>query len=324
MCSRTPPHTLPADRSVGSLLRWATHVLRTCLSNAPAGSAETPYLDSLLLLGLATGEPTERLMASRPDEVLPAAAEAFRGYVGERCKGRPVSYIRGVKEFYGRDFVVSPAVLVPRPDTELLVEIALEMIDAQPAPPHVHDACTGSGCVALTIAAERPSATVTGSDLDADALAVALTNRQRILASDHVGLWQSDLLSHLENECGARSLPRPTIITANPPYLTDTEYDAMDRSGWPEPAHALRAGADGLDMVRRLAEQAVTILPPGGYLLVEIGPQQGPPGREILLRRGFPNASIHQDLAGRDRVIVGSMALEVRETTADGTDDRRV
>ncbi|MFW5684179.1 MAG: peptide chain release factor N(5)-glutamine methyltransferase [Spirochaetota bacterium] len=308
--SSTPRFALPPrSRRTRDLLTWATGRLKACLAGAPAGSAETPYLDALLLLGLATGQPTERLMASLPDEAGEAEVERFTEYVNRRCEGIPVSYIRGKKEFFGREFVVSPAVLVPRPDTETLVEITLGTVD-KPATEgvetlHVHDVCTGSGCIPITLAAERPRLIVSGSDIDESALDVARTNRERIVGPDRVHFWRSDLAGSLQVECDRRSLPLPTILTANPPYLTDTEYEGMRDAGWPEPPHALKGGPDGLDVVRRLAREAVTVLPFGGYLVLEVGPDQGASGIEILTKWGFSRASVHHDLAGRDRVIVG-------------------
>ncbi len=306
------PRSSP-DPLVRELLRWATSRLSECLREAPFGSGETPYLDSLLLLSFATGEPTERLLAMLPDTVDEKTVMRFVGLVAERCRGIPVSYIRGVKEFYGRDFVVSPAVLVPRPDSEILVEAALSLVDqaAERENLHLHDACTGSGCIAVTIAAERPHVVVSASDIDPETLQIAAENRDRLLgpapAADwtRLHLWQSDLLLGLRDECRRRGLENPGIITANPPYLTDTEYATLRASSWPEPEHALRGGRDGLDPLRRLAAQAVTALPPGGYLVVEIGPEQGTIACAILEERGFGEIEIRTDLAARDRVVLG-------------------
>ncbi|MFW5738602.1 MAG: N5-glutamine methyltransferase family protein [Spirochaetota bacterium] len=224
-----------------------------------------------------------------------------------------------MKEFYGREFLVSPAVLVPRPDTEILVEEALRLVDlvvsaeATPArgtaepgasPLHVHDACTGSGCVAITIAAERPAIRVSASDVSEDALSVARRNAER-LAGERVAIWHSDLLAALAEESARRGLPAPRIITANPPYLTDTEYGRMRDAGWPEPAEALAAGETGLSIVQTLAHEAVTALPHGGYLVLETGPDQGTAGRSILEGAGFADVRVRTDLAGRDRVVSG-------------------
>ena len=313
---------LPDVTTVRAALRWATERIRTCLGGAPEGSAETPYLDALVLLAHATGEPTERVMAALPDELTADAIARFSDFVERRCAGLPVSYIRGVQEFYGRELVVSPAVLVPRPDSEILVEEALRLVDLLAPGPHgqepaaggdgarrpalhVHDACTGSGCIAITIAAERPWIDVSASDLDEAALDVARTNAERVVGPGRVAIWRSDLLARLAEESARHSLPAPQIITANPPYLTDTEYRRMHDAGWPEPAHALAAGEDGLDAIRALAAQAVTALPHGGYLVSEIGPVQGEAGVALFEGVGLSDVRIRTDLAGRDRVVTG-------------------
>ncbi len=311
----------PADRArVRDALQWATSKLSQCSHEAPVGSAETPFLDSLLLLSLATGEPTERLLASMPDEVSREAIARFVRLVDQRCRGTPVSYIRGVKEFYGRQFTVNPAVLVPRPDSELVVETAIEIVDqlgdgGESA--HVHDACTGSGCIAITIAAERPAIIVSASDLDQGALLVAAANRDRLLGPPtdgaHVAglpLWRSDVLEALPRESRARRLPPAKIITANPPYLTDTEYEHLRTRGWPEPETALRGGADGLELIRTLARQAVTVLPPLGYLVVEIGAGQRSACSNVLADCGFHEIETRRDLAGRDRVLVARRSAQ--------------
>jgi release factor glutamine methyltransferase len=310
MCSGEPGQISPGETPIRDLLRWATGRLSDCLQDAPAGSAETPYLDALVLLSLATAEPIERLMASLRDEIGEQAAARFTRYLDQRCAGLPVSYIRGSKEFYGRDFTVTPAVLVPRPETELLVEIALDSL-ADPGIPtgagplHVHDACTGSGCIGITIAAERPDVIVSASDIDPAALEIAAVNRDRLVGRDRVALWESDLLDGASAEFRARVLPQPVIVTANPPYLSDTEYRILRGAGWPEPERALAGGPDGLDVVRRLIRGAVTVVVPGGYLMVEIGADQGEQCARVFDQEGFERVCVRQDLAGRDRVVTG-------------------
>ncbi len=316
----------PERSRVRDVLQWATSELRRCLKDAPLGSADTPYLDALLLLSLATGEPTERLLASLPEEVSEDALGRFVRLLDRRCRGTPVSYIRGIKEFYGREFSVNPAVLVPRPDSELLVETALEALDSLAMVTdtlHLHDAFTGSGCIAITIAAERPGIVVSGSDIDDSALLVAAANRTRLLApvadppADRVPLWRSNVLDAAAHECRIRRLPTPQIVAANPPYLSDTEYEGLRRSSWPEPERALRGGSDGLDLFRKLAHQAVTLLPPLGYLVSEVGSQQGVIGARILAEAGFRDVEVRQDLAGRDRVLIARRSTQRRH----GNDD---
>lgn len=293
-----------ADRRVKAVLRVATQRLATCLRDAPAGSGETPYLDALVLLVHATGLTTEQLFAALDDQLEDTALERYQALVAERCDGIPVSYIRGVKEFYGREFTVGPGVLVPRPETELLVEQVLLLIDAWPASElHLHDCCTGSGCVATTVACERPHVTVTASDISDLALSYARTNARRL--ERQVEFWRGDLLQPLARAIRNGRVPEPRIIAANPPYLTDNEVTALTVRGWPEPAMALAAGNEGLDVIERLARQAVTCLADRGYLILEIGADQGAAVRGILVDAGLKSVTTERDLAGRDRVCKG-------------------
>ena len=301
-----------ADRpTVRRLLTAATSRLRDALTDAPKGSADTPYLDALVLLATAMGEPIERVLAELPDPVGDSTAGRFGELVRRRAEGEPVSYIRGVKEFYGREFGVSPAVLVPRPDTETLIEDALETIDSflgrrtERTTLHAHDAFTGSGCVAVTLAAERPSIRVSASDVDPAALDLARVNADRLVGAGVIDLFTGDVLDAVIERVRDGRLPSPGIVTANPPYLTDGEYASMRERGWPEPPHALEAGPDGLRYYRRLAEGAVTLLPSGGYLIVEIGHEQADAVSDILTSAGFSSIDVRRDLSGRERVVRG-------------------
>jgi release factor glutamine methyltransferase len=298
-----------ADRRVRTLVRIATERLRTCLRDAPAGSGETPYLDALVLLAHALGCTTEELFAAFGDSLPSEKVDAFNELIARRCDGIPVSYIRGVKEFYGRDFAVGPGVLVPRPDTELLVDTALELIATMSAPTeppdsgiHLHDCCTGSGCVAVTLACERPSLSVSASDASRDACEYASLNAHRLCS---VEVWCGDLLEPLNARLASGLVRHPGIITANPPYLTDNEVNDLTVRGWPEPGMALAAGPDGLAMIRRLVSGAMECLADGGYLVLEIGSEQGAAVRGLLESAGYAEVTVRRDLASRDRVCVG-------------------
>lgn len=296
--------------SAASLLADATSRLRKL-------GIETPYLDATLLLSTALSTSREDLFARLPDSVDAGAIERFHAMIARRASGEPVSYIRGFKEFYGREFRVDPRVLVPRPDTEVLVEVALQILDdlvggdadgrapRDPAfqanapraePIRVHDACTGSGAVAISIKAERPTVEVSVSDVSDAALAVCYENCILQLGSP-LPSRRSDLLSEVAG--------RFHLIVSNPPYLTSAETDAMKATGWPEPALALDGGADGLDLIRSLAAQAVEHLVGNGYLCIEAADPQGPTVCDILSSNGFVDVSNRYDLAGRRRVTVG-------------------
>jgi len=268
-----------------------------------SNGVETPYLDALILLCHALDVSKERLLSDLREELPEKGLRAFRESVTQRLAGLPVSYIRGVKEFYGREFLVDRRVLVPRPDTELLVETALALADANPAIRRIHDCCTGSGCIAITLQAERPQLSVSASDISPAALEVAAANAARLLDPPETNggpalmLVCSDLLDSVD--CGF------DLITANPPYVTSEEYAAMRERGWPEPQNALDGGDDGLDLVRRLVPSAMDCLDQNGYLCVETADPQTDSARTIMVNAGFADVVTHRDLAGRGRVTVG-------------------
>jgi release factor glutamine methyltransferase len=206
-----------------------------------------------------------------------------------------VSYIRRKKEFFSLEYYVDPRVMVPRPDTEILVEEALRLLESDPLIQRVHDACTGSGCVAIAVKHSFPTVRVSGSDISREALQVAAMNARRLLPSPGIRLYRSDLL--------ARVPGRYDLITANPPYLTDGEVENMRKIGWPEPALALRGGVDGTDFLRRLIRRALRKLRRGGYLLLEAAPTQMGMLQRQLADLGYGEIETIPDLAGRARVI---------------------
>jgi release factor glutamine methyltransferase len=290
------------------LLTDASRRIANSLARAPEGSAETPFLDAIVLLCDATRTPRERLLGMMNEPVALEASERFEAFVQKRCSGMPVSYVRGKKEFFGREFEVNEHVLVPRPETEHIVEYAIGLLDRPDAQGtmHIHDCCTGSGAIAITIAAERPGRMVTASDISAEALAVSGRNAERILgSSDRVLFFESDLLSELDVRVARGELPRPTTITSNPPYLTAEEYQRLHEAQWPEPELALNAGPSGFEIITRLVTDAARLLAPGGNLIIEIGAQQGSDTRSLFQKAGYDDIEIVKDLAGRDRICAG-------------------
>jgi len=279
---------------------------------ALAGS-ETPFLDASLLLADALSKDRSELLASGPDELDSGAAEAFRCRLAERARGVPVAYILGRKEFWGRAFRVDRRVLVPRPDTETLVEAALRIGDAlargasaalalgDAASLRVHDACTGSGCVAISIAAERPKWRVSASDVSAEALDVARANAEALLDPERPGgpveLSRGDLLSSVRGEFD--------LIVSNPPYVESAEASRLLGLGWSEPRAALDGGPDGLDVIRRLVAQAAAALAPGGTLLVEADPSQARSLADLFRASRLEDIESLPDLAGRPRATAG-------------------
>ncbi|MCX7031863.1 MAG: peptide chain release factor N(5)-glutamine methyltransferase [Spirochaetes bacterium] len=263
-----------------------------------AAEVDTPMLDAAVLLAHAMGSTKERLLASLPDEADEDLARRYDGMLDERRAGRPVSYIRRLKEFWGLEFHVDEAVLVPRPDTETLVDRALFLARADAGLVRIHDACTGSGCVAIALAAELAGRVVTASDISDGAERVFELNCARLLGRQ-LPFFRSDLLA---------ATPGPyDLLTANPPYLTDREADDLAKIGWPEPDLALRGGPDGTAVVGQLIREAVGRIRAGGWICLEAAAPQLNRLAALLDQAGFRAVEIEQDLGGRDRVISGRL-----------------
>jgi release factor glutamine methyltransferase len=216
--------------------------------------------------------------------------------VRRRQEGCPTAHIVGKKEFYSLDFAVSPATLIPRPDTELLVDEALRQ--AKPlTDPLIADIGTGTGCVAVALAHRLPKARIVAVDISAEALETARGNATRLGVADRVDFRLGDLLAPLAGL-------RPDLIVSNPPYIPTNDIAGLDPGVRDhEPALALDGGPDGLRVIERLAEQALSLLAPGGRLLVEIGAGQEEGARGVLTRAGFTVESVRKDGGGHPRVV---------------------
>ena len=264
-----------------------------------AAGVDSPYLDAVVLLAHTLGVSKERLFAAFPDPLPAPARDRFRQLVGRRGSGEPVAYLRGYKEFYGRPFVVDRAVLIPRPETELLVEAVLRAGDALAAARGgavvLHDVGTGCGAIAVTVSLERPGWRVGASDVSPAAVTVAQRNRDGLGAAG-VRLEVCDLLP--------AAPARWDLIAANLPYLSSAEVAALRRRRWPEPELALDGAADGLAPSRRLIDRAQGRLRPGGALLLETAADRAEELAGYLEERGFVPVTVAADLAGRPRVIV--------------------
>jgi release factor glutamine methyltransferase len=280
--------------TIGSALRWAAN----CFARA---GCESPRLDAEILLAEALGVNRAHLLAHGDDALPPDVLDQFQAWVLRREKREPVAYIIGRREFYGLDFTVTPAVLIPRPETEHLVEEALAFAHShQPdgAGVAIADVGTGSGAIVVSLAVHLPRARICALDASLEALSVAWRNADRHGVADRMCLLHSDLLENL---------PWPAdILAANLPYLTDAEWkELVPEIRLYEPEMALRGGADGLDAIRRLLHQAPAFLRPGGAVLLEIGAGQAAQVRAIAAE-SFPGADFHvvQDYARLDRVVV--------------------
>jgi release factor glutamine methyltransferase len=278
--------------TIETVLRWATDDFR-------ARGIESPRLDAELLLGRALSATRIQLVV---DAKRPLGAEEltrFRELVKRRRTFEPVAYILGEREFYGRTFRVDARVLVPRPDTEVLVEVALERTAHVSMSMRALDLCTGSGCVAVTLARERPTSTVHGTDASADALSVARDNALR-LGAYNVAWAQGDLFDAVPHAL------RVDVVTANAPYIATGELDSLPEDvRRHEPRMALEGGADGLEVVRRIVTGAPEHLVPGGVLALEVGAGQAPSALDLLRRAGFQEVASRRDYGGIERVVSG-------------------
>lgn len=226
-------------------------------------------------------------------EALPAAAAArFAAHIAARTTRAPLSHILGRRAFWGRDFIVTPDVLDPRPETETLIEAAL----ARPFS-DLLDLGTGSGAILLTLLAERPAARGTGADISAAALTIAARNAQALDVADRCTLIQSDWCAEIDGQFD--------LIVANPPYIAAAEMPDLAPELAHEPRMALTDEADGLTAYRAIARAAPAHLRPGGWLMVEIGAGQGGDVRALFETAGLAQTAILADLDGRDRVVCG-------------------
>ena len=241
------------------------------------------------------------LLAHDTDSIGADKAEAYRTLVARRKAGEPFQYLLGSANFMGLDFIVTPDVLIPRFDTERLVEKALELL--QPiARPIVLDICTGSGAIAVAISHYKPDAAVYAGDISEAALKVAEQNNQCL--NTHVSFRQGNLLEPFDDLNGTVHL-----LISNPPDITTQEMQELPIDVQQEPHLALWGGEDGLDFYRILSAKAPLLLCAGGWLMFEIGWKQGAAVSSLMQQQGFQNVAVLQDWQGNDRVVVGQMKL---------------
>ncbi len=272
-------------------------------------------LDAQLLLLHALGKPAgDRawLLAHDTDPLPPAAGADFHALCLRRAAGEPLAYIVGSKEFFGLQLQVDKRVLVPRPDTETLVQWSLDVLELPgiPTNPEILDLGTGSGAVALAIAhglQPRGSGRITAVDASADALEVARGNAERLQIDAH--FIQSDWLTNVDGHFH--------LIASNPPYIADADSHLAALTH--EPTSALVAGSDGLDDIRKIVTNAPAHLQPGGWVLLEHGYDQAAAVRELLTTAGFVEVSSRQDLSGIERCSGGQWPLGRQHNTAQKT-----
>jgi len=276
--------------TVLDLLRWTT-------DHFASRGIDTPRLDAEVLLAYALECDRLRLYLEYEKPVEEPERARFRELVQRRADERiPVALLTGTREFWSLSFEVTPDVLVPRPETETLVTAALERLPDAEAELRVLDVGTGSGAVALALATERPKARVVATDLSAAALAVAGRNAERLGLADRVAFAQGDLFEPLAGE-------RFDLVISNPPYIGRGEADSLAPELRHEPESALYAGADGLEVLRRLVAEASDHLEAGGVLALEIDPRQAPALLQLCTDAGLRDVRVHRDLAGRERAV---------------------
>lgn len=271
-----------------SSLASVAAVLRVARGRIAAAEAK-------LLLRHVLGCSHASLDAHPERELAETQRAALHDLVERRRRGEPIAYLVGVREFYGREFRVSPAVLIPRPETELLVDLGLEKLAALERP-RILDLGTGSGALGITLALERQDADVMAVDASAAALGVASENAKALGAT--IRLVESDWFSALRGESF-------DLIVANPPYVAESDPHLEQGDVRFEPRAALAAGADGLDALRRIAAESPAYLNAGGWFLTEHGFDQAARCRQLLVAAGFSHVMSWRDLAGIERVSGG-------------------
>ncbi len=280
----------PQSWTIGSLVKWAVDDFRT-------RGIENPRLDAELIVSHALGITRTQVITERDRPLDTSDLERLRGFVKRRRAHEPMAYLRGEREFYGRPFRVDSRVLVPRPDTEALIEVALRRTSHVSLSARVLDMCTGSGCVAVTFAKERPTSDVLATDISEDALAVAKDNAAR-LGALRCAFRKSDLFGAVTGKF--------ELITANPPYIATPEIATLqdDVRKW-EPHLALDGGEDGMGIIRSIVKDAGSFLVHRGALAMEVGFGQAARVAELFRDAGYEDVSVERDYARIERVVSG-------------------
>lgn len=256
-----------------------------------------PRLDGEYLLAHVLGRPRLAVCLAGDEALTPAAADAYRALLARREEREPLQYILGDTGFYGRSFRCDPRALIPRPETELLCEQAFMALKILPQPAQVLDLCCGTGAIGLTLALEAPACRVTLTDLSHDALSLCRENAARLNAS--AAFCQGDLF---EGVGGAHY----HLIVSNPPYIPEAVCPTLQAEVLREPLLALDGGKDGLDFYRRIAREAPGHLLPGGFLMLEIGFDQGE-SVPALLADCFTDIRLHHDLSRLPRMVTARL-----------------
>ncbi len=279
------PSTNEAATTLSTVLDTATQRL------AEVG-VDNPRFDAELLLAESCSLDRSAMHVRLTSPITPADHRRFEALLEKRAQGVPLQYLRGHQEFWSLDFEITPDVLIPRPETELLIEQALELGGIE----SLCDIGTGSGCIAITLADALPGVAVTASDISPAAVAVARRNAERVSVSDRIRFACGNLFDEVVGQ-------RFTLIASNPPYVESTAIDGGQRELSYEPRLALDGGADGLDVIRRLVAATPSYLVAGGWLLMEIGCDQEPAVLALAHDAGCRDATVVKDYAGLPRLL---------------------
>ena len=282
-----------ATPTLGIALRDVRRQLVAALALQPDVAA----LEAYVLLGHTLNKPRAYLLAHPEVQLSHATYAQFTALLARRLQGEPIAYLVGQREFYGLAFTVTPDVLIPRPETELLVELALERIPPD-QPVCVLDLGTGSGAIAITLAKHRPQAHITALDISSCALSIARANATRH-QTDHITFIESDWFTALPDASHF------DLIVANPPYVAENDPHLLRQDIQFEPPVALRAGPDGLNAIRHIARFSAPYLNVGAHLLFEHGYDQQDTCATILASQGFSGIICHLDMGRRPRVSLG-------------------
>ena len=291
----------PKEWSVADIARWATDDFR-------ARGLESPRLEAELILAFALGITRVDVIVHGTRTLTEPELGKIRALVKRRRAREPMAYLRGEREFYGLCFKVDRRVLVPRPDTETLVDVALARTTEAALGGRILDLCTGSGCVAITLAKQRPTTDVIATDISEDALTVARENATR-LGTYNVAFLLGDLFGAVRNARLPWSPPRFELIVSNPPYISTADCATLmpDVRDF-EPRLALDGGPDGLAFYRRIVSEAPELLAPQGVLAVEVGAGEAEDVARLFASAGFTAVETTRDLARIERVVAGRRA----------------
>ena len=287
--------------TIQKLLNWVTEYLGT-------KGIESERLSSELLLSHVLGLKRIELYTQFDKQVPQEQLDLLHGMIKRAGLHEPVAYLTGGTEFYSLELDITADCLIPRPETELLVQRAIEFLRTRSGVQYICDLCTGSGCIAVAIAKNCPEVRVTATDISAAALEVAARNVEKHRLKEQIRLLCGDLFEPIIQQLDVNQFD---LIVCNPPYVSTAEYAKLDKNVKDyEPASALLAGADGMDVYRSIIKKVDEFLKPGAALMLEIGYAQGPAVRELLEQPGaFAEIKIEKDLHDNDRIVIARKKL---------------